>query len=81
MREYLMQDWTLVIVLMLVMVVSILCQLIMMHSMNTLIKEREELDNKILEIQNYLNSKEINSNQANNFRSSLSRYASNGKGI
>ncbi len=43
MREYLMQDWTLVIVLMLVMVVSILCQLIMMYSMNTLIKEREEL--------------------------------------
>ena len=43
MREYIMQDWTLVIGLVIVMIVSIWCQLIMIYHMNNLIKEREKL--------------------------------------
>ena len=43
MREYLMQDWTLVVGLLVVMAASIICQLVMMYSMSKLIKEGEKL--------------------------------------
>lgn len=43
MREYLMQDWTLVVGLLVVMTASIICQLVMMYSMSKLIKEGEKL--------------------------------------
>ena len=45
MREYVMQDWTFVIGLMVVMLLNILCQLIMIYHMNNLIKEREKMSN------------------------------------
>ena len=45
MREYVIQDWTLVIGLVVVMVVSIWCQLIMIYHMNNLIKIREKMSN------------------------------------
>ena len=45
MREYVMQDWTLVIGLVVVMVASIWCQLIMIYHMNNLIKIREKMSN------------------------------------
>ena len=45
MREYVMQDWTLVIGLAAVMIVSIWCQLIMIYHMNNLIKIREKMSN------------------------------------
>ena len=43
MREYVMQDWTFVIGLMVVVILSILCQLSMIYHINSLIKEREEM--------------------------------------
>ena len=43
MREYVMQDWTFVIGLFVVMVLHILCQLIMIYHMNNLIKIREKM--------------------------------------
>ena len=46
MREYVMQDWNFVVVLVLVMVLSIWCQLVMIYHMRNLIKEREETSEK-----------------------------------
>ena len=43
MREYVMQDWTIVIGLMVVVILSILCQLSMIYHMRNLIKEREKM--------------------------------------
>ena len=43
MREYVMQDWNLVIGLVVVMLLNILCQLMMIYHMNNLIKEREKM--------------------------------------
>lgn len=43
MREYVMQDWNVVVVLVIAMVLSIWCQLVMIYHMRNLIKEREEM--------------------------------------
>ena len=43
MREYLVQDWFLVVGLVSVVVMSIFCQLVMIHNMRKLMKEREKM--------------------------------------